>query len=161
MISSRGVFKIPGLLQNGHGSPRYMALKQIELKKIRSLTRASKSAVGIWIKTSLHILVTEQQRYVSPERGNHGMLIARDFRFARDSWRGKVCALEASVNVLSTTQLALIRQVLEEIGDIAALVEVSVAGLKVNVAVPVFLISYAGNPDIGQLRQCSCPRHDC
>lgn len=58
------------------------------------------------------------------------MLMVHDCRYARDSWRGKVSAIEPSVNVLSTAQVAFIRQVLEEIGDIAVLVEVSVSGLK-------------------------------
>jgi len=125
LIANRGVFEMFSFMPDSYTRSRFMTLKPEELRKIRGLSRAAKCEVGQWIISCLQMLLAEQRRYdtIALPTRRHGLLMIHGYRYAQNNWSN----MDPSV-LLSPTQVAFIRQVLEEIGDIAALVEVSVGG---------------------------------
>lgn len=95
ILSSKGMFNM-----SQHTPPdKYPGLFGKELERIRSLTRTAKSELALWLKASFQALVTKEQP-------------------GQSGWPN------LALNTMPTTQFILIRQVLEELGDMIVLVEV-------------------------------------
>ncbi|KAF8244696.1 hypothetical protein K440DRAFT_663352 [Wilcoxina mikolae CBS 423.85] len=99
MLSMRGMFNMPTNVQ----ADRYTGLDRHEMEKIRNLTRTAKSELAQWIKESFEDLVTREQT-------------------GQYSWRS--ASVDSRVNTLPAMQIILIRDVLEQLSDIAVLLDI-------------------------------------
>ncbi|KAF8542225.1 hypothetical protein BDD12DRAFT_826310 [Trichophaea hybrida] len=99
MLSKRGMFNMPTNMQ----ADRYTGLDRHEMKKISNLTRTAKSELAQWIKESFEDLVTREQT-------------------GQYSWRS--ASVDSRVNTLPVMQIILTRDVLEQLGDIAVLLDI-------------------------------------
>jgi mediator of RNA polymerase II transcription subunit 12 len=116
ILSSKGMFNM--VL---HTQPdKYMGLVRHELEKIRSLTRTAKSELALWLRASFEESVKMEQYVLSLMEYDSSSVNAL-YRPGQNGWRDP---LNNPLNNLPVTQVILIRQALEEMGDMAVLVEV-------------------------------------
>jgi hypothetical protein len=104
-----------------HTQPdKYMGLVRHELEKIRSLTRTAKSELALWLRASFEESVKMEQYVLSLMEYDSSSVNAL-YRPGQNGWRDPQ---NNPLNNLPVTQVILIRQALEEMGDMAVLVEV-------------------------------------